>query len=140
MKVCFKCGASKPYTDFYKHSKMADGHLGKCKQCTKQDVKIHRQENDSVREYDRMRGNRQSPEYLAKYRAENLKKYKAHNAVNNAVRDGKLEKPLSCSECNSTNHIEGHHDDYDKPLVVRWLCSRCHSLWHEYNGEALNAN
>ena len=39
MKTCFKCGACKPLVEFYKHPKMVDGHLGKCKCCTKADVK-----------------------------------------------------------------------------------------------------
>lgn len=38
-KKCFKCGEIKSLDDFYKHSKMGDGHLGKCKSCTKTDTK-----------------------------------------------------------------------------------------------------
>jgi hypothetical protein len=138
MKVCFKCNLSKPLSEFYKHSKMADGHLNKCKICTRTDVKTHRRNNDSVREYDRKRGNRQSHEYLKNYRKDNPVKYKAHNAVTNALRDGKLVKQSKCEDCLSDFHVEAHHDDYSLPLKIRWLCARCHSLWHEQHGEGLN--
>lgn len=39
MKKCFKCGTEKSLGDFYKHKGMADGHLNKCKDCNKADVK-----------------------------------------------------------------------------------------------------
>ena len=39
VKICFKCTLKQPLSNFYKHKKMADGHLNKCKSCTKSDSK-----------------------------------------------------------------------------------------------------
>ena len=44
MKRCFKCGLEKELTQFYKHKEMSDGHLNKCKECTKKDTSL----NDKV--------------------------------------------------------------------------------------------
>lgn len=140
MKPCFKCNELKPLTEYYKHSGMKDGHLNKCKACAKKDVHVHRHESPSrekVLAYDRARGNRQTLQHLQEYRAKYPKKYKAHSIVNYAIKSKKLFRE-PCEICGNQN-THGHHDDYDKPLNVRWLCSVHHWEWHTENGEALNA-
>lgn len=135
-KECFKCNKEKPLDMFYKHSAMTDGHLGKCKECTKSDATNHRWNNiDKIRAYDRERGYlshriEANTSYMRKYRQKFPLKYKAHIAVSGAVNSSKLVKPSTCEECNSKGQIEGHHHDYNKPLDVTWLCSSCHSCLH----------
>lgn len=138
-KECFKCKETKPLSEYYKHAQMADGHVNKCKKCNKIDVSKNRAKNiEHYREYDRERGNRQDSEYLKSYRKEYPRKYKAHNSINNALRDGRMKKETNCSQCNSDFHVHAHHDDYKYPFTVRWLCAACHKAWHEKNGEGLN--
>lgn len=137
MKKCFKCENVKPLSEFYKHAQMADGHLNKCKECTKKDSTEHRNENlEKIRAYDRKRGCRQSADYCKEYRAKYPNKYKAHTAINNAIRDGRMKR-LNCEICGLEGHA--HHDNYAYPLTVRWLCPAHHHQWHAKHGEALNA-
>ncbi len=137
-KVCFKCGLLKELTDFYKHPQMADGHLNKCKECNRKDVIENRLKKvDYYREYDKNRGSRQGYEYCKEYRTKYPNKYKAHSLVNYAIKAGRL-KNEECRECGRVEDTHAHHDDYSKPLNVRWLCPPCHKSWHDLNGEGLN--
>lgn len=137
-KVCFKCQKTLPLTEFYKHSQMADGRLNKCKECNKRDVRDNRKSNiEYYREYDKKRGNRQTNEYRKKYREDYPNKYKARTMVNNAISGGKLFRE-PCEICGSKRSVHAHHDDYSKPLNIRWLCAAHHSQWHAANGEAKN--
>ena len=38
-------------------------------------------------------------------------------------------KPEPCERCGAIN-VEMHHEDYDQPLQVVWLCKRCHVATH----------
>jgi hypothetical protein len=62
--------------------------------------------------------------------ARNYEKRRAHIAVGNALRDGRLVKgPCEIGE-GCQGRVEAHHDDYSKPLEVRWFCSRHHHNQH----------
>lgn len=54
------------------------------------------------------------------------KALKARQAVRRALKAGTLVKPDRCSECNEKRAILAHHEDYDQPLQVIWLCYTCH--------------
>ena len=66
----------------------------------------------------------------ARYRAKYSEEYRimaaAYRAVRIAKRSGLLVRPDTCSKCQSVGIIEGHHEDYSKPLEVTWLCKPCH--------------
>ena len=51
---------------------------------------------------------------------------RARSSVLEAIRSGKLKKPTTCERCGQRGIIDGHHEDYKKPLVVIWLCRPCH--------------
>ena len=130
-KTCFKCGLEKPLTEFYRHPRMADGFLGKCKDCAKADVSMHYRANiGHYVAYERERFKK--PERRAAMReyrkARPLEKRKATNLTSAAIHDGRLIKQ-PCVVCGE-RAVEAHHDDYSKPLEVRWLCRRHHLEHH----------
>ena len=61
-----------------------------------------------------------------------------HELVRIAVEGGHLPRPLFCSDCGKCRRVVAHHDDYARPLEIRWLCRPCHRAWHESNGPGLN--
>lgn len=89
-------------------------------------VKRYRVRNiERVREYDRKRGYRNPQEQTA-----------AHNAVRHALEKGELRR-TPCELCGrepglirGREILEAHHEDYSRPLSVRWLCRDCHRAQH----------
>lgn len=130
MKKCFKCGEEKPLSEFYTHKQMSDGHLGKCKECTKIDVAKRYYDPESrqrIKEYERKRfRDPKRKEKIAEYQRKRRSKNKKDWA--RQVTRRKL-KPQPCEICGA-HKTEAHHEDYSKPLSVRWLCFRHHREAH----------
>lgn len=109
-KKCFKCEKEKALSEFYKHPQMADGHLNKCKECTKKDVtnayEVNSQSIDYV-EKERKRGR-------GKYR----RLYKGTGKANSKVNKEYIDRyPEKRKAINASNRIrqegkETHHWSY----------------------------
>jgi hypothetical protein len=77
---------------------------------------------EAIRAYDRERG----------YREYDREKAKARRAINHALFAGRMTKQ-PCEKCGDAAS-EAHHDDYSKPLDVRWFCRPHHAELHRRFG------
>jgi len=152
-KRCSKCGEEKLLTEFYEMPKAyrrGATHRGQCKECmaryaherykkigpqlTPYYREYRKKNRDKYRAKDRRfyRNHRESElargsEYYRKYPEKN----RAHKAVQIAIERGEIVKPSTCSKCGEPHkNIQGHHEDYSKPLDVIWLCPPCHGELH----------
>lgn len=157
MKTCAACTKAKGVESFYKAPSNSDGLMGICKDCHKERMRRNRIRNlDYYREYDRQRfkndpkvrarhkryqqssrGRRIAKQCKRRWAEQNETKRRCHIMTGNAIRNGLLVKQ-PCEVCGD-RQVHAHHDDYDKPLLVRWLCPKHHKQWHEENGEGRNA-
>lgn len=140
-RVCKKCGTERPLEQFVKDARKKNGRGGTCMDCRRayhrtwqsqpkarsKRLKYQRanaeQHAESSRRYRR---NRPDQVYASakRWQQANPEKRKAQTALNNAVRDGRVIK-RPCEVCGNKK-ADGHHDDYSKPLQVRWLCHKHH--------------
>ena len=79
------------------------------------------------REYRKKWRKKNGHDYL-RYKIDYPEKYRAHKIVAHAIKIGFLKRQ-SCETCGKPN-AHGHHDDYSKPLKVKWLCPVHHAKLH----------
>lgn len=136
MKKCFKCLKKKPLDKFYVHKRMGDGHLGKCIACTKKDVHeryVNPKFRSRIIEYEKTRFKDPARklkvlEYQRNRRLKFKGKSKAYQKVHRSISNGSLKKK-PCEKCGNVKS-QAHHEDYRKPLAVKWLCFKHHRETH----------
>lgn len=156
MKICSGCGKEKHESEFQVRRASKDGLTARCKAClsdydkkrannpNRVKAREDYQKTEAYRESCRKSSRKYSKNYperrlesTRRYREKNEKKSKCHGIVGYAIKCGHLIKQ-PCEICGCVK-VHAHHDDYAKPLDVRWLCDEHHNEWHRINGEGKNA-
>lgn len=117
MKQCSKCKIQKALEEFYLKG------IRRNKQRYRSDCK------DCFRVFHKKYGIGR----FKKYVMNNPDKYKAHIKLRSAVSRGSILKPSNCQICSilcSKPSLQAHHNNYDRPLDVIWVCPRCHNDIH----------
>ena len=132
-KQCPRCCTVKPADEFHRNKQRKDGLTVYCKPCgrtlasTFGKTPIGRVKNREARKkYNASEhGRTLNGEYAAIYNKEQRHKKRAHLQCWRAVKEGTLAR-LPCEVCGATEKIKAHHEDYNKPLDVHWLCRKHH--------------
>lgn len=141
---CKKCGKEKQIDDFPKHKQCRAGVINTCKNCQKEYLKQWKKKNpDKIKKYNKTRnetgiGRKCLREWQKKNKdkiKQNLSrpevrlKHLARLTLNNSIKLGKTKR-MFCEICGEEKS-EAHHEDYNKPLEVMWLCNKHHRELHK---------
>lgn len=137
-KVCFKCGRDLPLSEYYKHSRMADGHLNKCKECTKKDVHTKYVENaqdPSYVEKERARGRDKYKRLYGNFNPEifdtrpKVRRFEMYSRTS-MTRDTRRRVQARYPELVLTPDICVHHWTYSRPYHVYLVSKKTHTEIH----------
>ncbi len=128
-KACVKCGVWKCADEFLKVLRSPTGRGGVCKACN---LIVHRERYAKSLKQPKTQARRQAElAAIKRYKQRHPEKRRAHGIISQRVARGKLIKPQNCQMCQVFSlKLEGHHEDYSKPLDVMWLCRTCHKRIH----------
>jgi len=127
MKRCKTCNVDKSNDEFYT-GKDITRH---CKECMKSIWRDRWKKRNFSKE---SRKNHQEAKNT--YKKNNPIKTKCHERVDTALDNGSVKK-MPCEICGK-KQVEAHHDDYSKPIEVRWLCRIHHKQHHAKHGSGIN--
>ena len=128
MKRCPHCRQMQG--EFRRNRKSVDGLHSWCIECERARGRLWREQHlEQVRAKARRKNARPLPR--APTRDVPRLARAAHMYIKKEVRDGRLVRPVECPRCGSRDYkVHAHHEDYNKPAEVTWLCAKCHRRHH----------
>ncbi len=138
-KKCFKCENILPLCDFYKHKGMSDGHLNKCKNCTKSDVRkneevLKKNPEWVINERKRNRDKYYKLNYRGLYKQTSNKKKETINRYNRKFPEKALARKYTEIFLTKSSNTHLHHWSYNQEhwLDVIELTIKDHYFLHRY--------
>lgn len=119
IKTCNRCKEIKPLEDFNNYYKGKFGKDYRCRVCAREHFSEY-SHSEKGKKYFREKYHRDRKNFP--------KQVIARKKVSSAVYYGTLSK-YPCEVCGDKKS-QGHHEDYDKPLEVNWLCDSHHKELH----------
>lgn len=144
MKRCFVCSVEKPIDEFHAHKQMKDGHLNKCKVCTRAYIKQHTQENyeavlashriSSRKSYIKHKAQKQA--WRKKYYQDNPDKYQERliqaRAYTKANRPAKTADTIRYrARKRAATGTATNKQIADRVAYYGWKCWLCAAPWRE---------
>jgi len=133
-KRCKTCTMDKPVAAFAAHRTTRDRLRSDCRACVAVRSARHYQANrakvlERCRQRDKTAAGKAAMiRHATKWQNKNRPKIRAQDKLKYHVRVGHIKRQ-PCERCGNPK-THGHHEDYDKPLEVVWLCARCHKARH----------
>lgn len=131
IRHCNPCDTDKPLEEFVRCRTKPLGHHYLCLACNRMKVRRVNKGKKRFRRAYPVTNKLATARYKLRYPL----KQEAHRQATRALKRGEL-LASPCERCGQKAQM--HHDDYAKPLDVRWLCRKHHHEHHQKLGPGAN--
>lgn len=134
-KQCTGCQIEKPLSAYSRNRTKRDGYQGECKSCKATRQRVYQDTPAGKKTFSeaqrRYRSTKNGRLMHVEAHMRDYRRHKMHHLARARLRDAVLNGKIIREPCELCGEAaEAHHDDYSRPLDVRWLCRKHHVEHH----------